>query len=52
MPLPDVPEIRETLSLVELSPRKGSADDPAVQIAELPEPSHHSLKKYAARSQA
>lgn len=36
MSLPDVPEIRETLSLVELSPRKASDDDPAVQIAFRP----------------
>jgi len=36
MPLPDVQEIRETLSLVELSLRKGSDDDPAVQIAFRP----------------
>jgi hypothetical protein len=33
MPLPKIPEIREALSLVELFPRKGSDDDPAVQIA-------------------
>ncbi len=36
MSLPDVPEIRETLSLVELSPRKASDDGPAVQIAFRP----------------